>query len=280
MEEIFADEYAIEDIAITLKATEDFYLSAFTFDFALRALDEDYDGKLPKMTVELAVGKYNETTIMPINFKEYTEVADLRVLNIPAEELKDFVEGEEGFVKFRIVQFSGIRSTSIEERMVEVDKISFTDKDGKYTYHIDVMQNGEGSLMTYADGIKTVVTDPDTANEKTNRTESTDEDERAFIKGLLLQSEFDLNLVTDIEPHEKKENIYIFHVNAEDHPLLKRVMKSVEAKNLSQGSAYYTATIVDGKLLKLELSIDADIRLSQGSLLDYELSLSYDFSEQ
>jgi hypothetical protein len=134
--------------------------------------------------------------------------------------------------------------------------------------------------MTYADGIKTVVTDPDTANEKTNRTESTDEDERAFIKGLLLQSEFDPNMVIDIEPHEKKENIYIFHVNAEDHPLLKRVMKSVEARNLSQGSAYYTATIVDGKLLKLELSIDADIRLSQGSLLDYELSLSYDFSEQ
>jgi len=271
-ENMFGEDYAIKDILFTFETNERFYLTSFTIDVTFESLDKKNQNDLPKMTFEATVCKYGSTKVDQVDLKKYTEVVDLRILELPGKTLEDFVDGEEGVLQFRIDQC--IQLSTYKKKLIERDKISFTNKDGKYTYRVETEQGGNDILMTYADGVsKTVVKQGSTVKSE-DEEKSTDKEAKAFIEGLVMQSAFDANQITDIE---LKDGVYIFHMRPEGNALLKRMMDSAGSDELGNvRKVNYTATIKNEKLIKLEFLIDANIVTEQG-LLRVDLSIVYDF---
>ena len=275
-EETFADEFAIKDVQLTVKANEAFYLTNFVFDFVMEALDEDFDGDLPEFVVELEVGKYNATEINPMSFKDYTEVADLRLLNLPDEAISDLMDAKEGGFLLTIDQT--VKYAGQKQELKETDKVSFTNKDGKFTYRIESEQNSYDFLMTYADGVSKAVVTEGNKVISDEEEEMTDSDARAAIEFLLEQMSYDANQITDIELKKNETDVYVLHMDPMGNALLRSVMDSVGSDELGNTKKVnYTITVKDGKLEKIEFFIDANI-VVEDSMLNFDLLMVYDFT--
>lgn len=275
-EEMLGNDCEVEAVVFAFQTNESFYLTNFTIEFEFAAKDKDSKADLPELKIEADVSDYGTTELEEIKFDDYTEVVDLRVLNIPAETIKDFTAGEEGVLEFSLDQC--IRYAGQKQENSETDRISFTDKDGKYTFRVEAKQEDYDIFLTYADGKRKTVVMQGSEEIDTDTEDCTDEEARAFIDGLVMQSGFDPNLITDIELKKGEENVYIFHMQPEKNALLAQMMESAGSDELgATRKVNYTATIVDGKLLKLEFLIDANIKTEEG-MLYVDLKIVYDYT--
>ena len=275
-EEMLGEDFAIADVSFTFTTTEDFYLSAFTMEYTFEALNEDNEEDPPVMKLEAEIGKYNATEPQEIDFDDYTEVVDLRLLDVPEKSMKEFSDGEKGKFQFDINQ--RVLLGTQKNELIESDLVSFANKDGKYTYQVEAEQNNYEIFMTYTSGTaSTVVKERGQVISNTSE-ESTDEEAKAFIDGLLQQTVFDSNRVSDIEKKKGEKNTYIFRMKPKDNELLMSVVDSVGAEEPSKvDTLEYTATIEDDKLLRFSLVIDAEIETAEGTLY-FDISLVYDFT--
>jgi len=248
---------------ITYTVSDDFYPEKIVVDMVL--FSHSNDENLPEFTVTTEYSEINEAVSPdPINFGDFTQVEDIRVLNNFNASYKGYQSSLGG--KFKI---SGTQKITKDYERIDgggyVYNVSFEQDDGKCEYSITTKQDGCEYTLKYVDGKeKTTVKLPNGDTEPVTTTAKTQAEAFGTLRSLMSPINFSENDVINMEiDSQNSDNItFYLDIGAEEayeviaeqyNGVLRSVICTVEVK------------YKDGELYKVDTTIEANIDASENS---------------
>lgn len=230
---------AITDMHVKVTADADFYIQKV--DISLVFAENEAQ---PRLTVVARYSGFNDTQIKPsmLSSSEYTQVADVRVLDYVSQELKEKQDSAEGEFTLDISTVYDMPGESVQYE--EHDLITYGRKNGAYYYVIDSQMDNQSLTMTYQNGEQTV-----TSGEQTQTVSQAEAEAKAFIDSLIDYARYSGISVTDIQKQET--GVYVLSVDRVD---LSLYQSSVTGSGIVLESGYQTITVffADRKLTGIE----------------------------
>ena len=274
----FTDEISPDDVTVKIVLDKNLYYKSFSLDFKF---SEDSDFEKLNVSINVTDIEKNNMEFPDIDLTEYTEISDVRVLDMLDEELKkikgDAEDGEMKQAELTVTQRQ-VNNGSITA-VEETDIISYGMLDGKFTYHINSKiansvnnrvtttkyiidyKNGTKSIEKY--NYKDVLQSADTAK-------SDDETERTFINGLLNQMQYERSLIITMETDS--HNPFKFHITANVPEGL------ISGVSYYSGEMSYKITFDENGNLK-EIYGELSLKLNSSSTQTYIIKANCVFGE-
>ena len=229
----------ITDMHVKVTADADFYIQKI--DVSLVFAEDETQ---PRLTVVARYSGFDNTKIEPmmLSLSEYTQVADVRILDYMSQALKekqDITQGEFALDISTVYDVSGDR-TVYEEH----DLITYGRKNGAYYYAIDSEMDDQSLTMTYQNGEQAV-----TSGEQTQTVSQPEAEAKAFIDSLIDYARYSGISVTDIQKQET--GVYVLSVDRVDLSLYQSSVAGTGIV-LESGSQTITAFFTDRKLSGIE----------------------------
>ena len=267
-------DHKITDVHLTVKVSEDFYPKTLDIEYVMEARSESAP-EAPVITMEMAYDGFN-TTEAPaaIDFLGYTEVDDLRVLTLVSDLLSERQTAESGAFQTTLSQEYKISGQT--QTFEETDEVTFTNRDGAYTYQINADDGNYDYDISYANGKQRVIVKLGNSTLADETTTSDDNTAMLFINGLMDPGSFTTTNIADIEVKDAEAGIYVLTVKEPDLTAFASVIQSVRGTS-AHGDATVTVTIQNGRLTEYVYELKAtSSTASYGTLaIQYTASCVY-----
>ena len=196
----FGKEMGIEisDVSITITTDEKYRVDKMSVDF----MAESYED--PVISLDMTWSQHDSAKKVYIDKREYTEVDDVRVAKWVDNYLDEVIDRER--VDFSLYMDQKVmKGSATYSSYVERDKVTYKNKNDKFTYDISAELNGQDYSIEYVWGTQTV-----RVLDQTHRTDQTEDEARSFIKSLMNSAQFSPSLVTNIlEISNNRYRIYL-----------------------------------------------------------------------
>ena len=165
-------------------------------------ISESYDE--PVISLDMTWSQYDSAKKVYIDKREYTEVDDVRIAKWVDNYLNEVIDRER--VDFSLYMDQKVmKGSATYSSYVERDKVTYKNKNDKFTYDISAELNGQDYSIEYVWGTQTV-----RVLDQTHRTDQTEDEARSFIKSLMNSAQFSPSLVTNIlEISNNRYRIYL-----------------------------------------------------------------------
>ena len=197
----------ILDMNITMTANSDFYAIEIILEFVFDV--EETDTAIPVLKQVQKYNNFDAATKITDTIKkdEYTEVADLRVIQNVEDALNDFAAAAEGSFTLDVKQEMKDSADSVV--INEKDTVSFGKKNGGYFYVADCILSGQNVSITYKSGVQTI-----TIGEETQNLPQTEEEAKDYVAGVLNSAAYSVDLISGME--KVKDGVYKLAVSEPD----------------------------------------------------------------
>ena len=188
----------ISDVAVTITTDEKYRVDKMSIDFISESYDE------PVISLDMTWSQYDSAKKVYIDKREYTEVDDVRIAKWVDNYLNEVIDRER--VDFSLYMDQKVmKGSATYSSYVERDKVTYKNKNDKFTYDISAELNGQDYSIEYVWGTQTV-----RVLDQTHRTDQTEDEARSFIKSLMNSAQFSPSLVTNIlEISNNRYRIYL-----------------------------------------------------------------------
>ena len=188
----------ISDVAVTITTDEKYRVDKMSIDFISESYDE------PVISLDMTWSQYDSAKKVYIDKREYTEVDDVRIAKWVDNYLNEVIDRER--VDFSLYMDQKVmKGSATYSSYVERDKVTYKNKNDKFTYDISAELNGQEYSIEYVWGTQTV-----RVLDQTHRTDQTEDEARSFIKSLMNSAQFSPSLVTNIlEISTNRYRIYL-----------------------------------------------------------------------
>ncbi len=222
----------------------------------------------PVACVKASYGDFNKAKAEEINPDRFNEVDDARVVDVVYDKLQNVFFEDEGKVSTSLKQKIIYNAQPSEAYMyTEADEISFTNKDGSFSFRMVSAYDGNTLTTEFKDGIwKTY------SATQTEQAERTDAEARSAITSIINAGGYERVYVRDVE--KVGEGKYRIVAKMQDDSQLERIMESMEDTYVGH-DFYFDASIEDGELTSLEGKL-----IVHGALYTYELTTLVSFDTE
>ena len=198
----------------------------------------------PRLTISARYSGFNDTKIDPLMLpaSEYTQVADVRVLDYISQTLKEKQDLSEGAFALDITTAYDMAGDSVLYN--EQDTITYGRKNGAYYYAIDSKMEDRTLTMTYQNGEQTV-----TSGEQSQTVAQPEAEAKAFIDSLIDYARYSGISVTNLQKQET--GVFILTVAQVDLSLYQSLVTGTGI-DLESGSQTITVFFTDRKLSGIE----------------------------
>lgn len=229
----------ITDMHVKVTADANFYIQKI--DVSLVFAENETQ---PRLTVVARYSEFDNTQIEPmmLALSEYTQVADVRILDYMAQALKEKQDLAEGEFTLDISTVYDMAKESVVYE--EHDLITYGRKNGAYYYAIDSKMDDQSLTMTYQNGEQTVI-----SGEQTQTVSQPEAEAKAFVDSLIDYARYSGISVTDIQKQET--GVYVLSVEQVDLSLYQSSVAGTGIV-LDSGSQTITAFFTDRKLSGIE----------------------------
>ncbi len=230
---------AITDMHVKVTADADFYIQKI--DISLVFAENEAQ---PRLTVAARYSGFNNTRIEPmmLTLSEYTQVADVRILDYISHALKERQDLAEGEFTLDISTVYDMAKESVLYE--EHDVITYGRNNGAYYYAIESKMDDQSLTMTYQNGGQTV-----TSGSQTQTVSQPEAEAKAFIDSLIDYARYSGISVTNIQKQET--GIYVLTVDRVDLSLYQSSVTGTGIV-LESGSQTITVFFTDRKLSGIE----------------------------
>ncbi len=229
------------------------------------------EGSDDAFTVDGKFEKYNETAPIAIDFSDYTEIEDLRIVDIAKKAIDDAQDAP--FVSFRTREDTSIASGGETLDVTELYDITVRNGKNGYTFDMDVTADGETYYTWYEDGEYSMQ-----LGTETDSVEMSEREARALLKAYFDPASLTLSIVTDAE---EKGGVYLFAINELD--TFSTLLSSLGATedDVVSRDAFIAVKVEDGALASyvLRASITFDSFYGEVSVEYAVKGESFDFTE-
>lgn len=207
---------------------------------------EDYDFTangfyVPVATFTNKISAIDSTTAESINLDDYTESADLTVINKLDRDINEIFDMEEGRLSIGIVH--KIKYLGKQYEVSEYDNVDYGNKDGKFYYNISGTSMGEKIDVSYADGKR--IQNNDTSK-------SNDSVEKAFLYSLVTGNAYNVLAIKNVRVDENVPDTYIIDMFLSEEMLQSMTIDKYEH---NQYTVSFTVTYKNGKISNIQASI-------------------------
>ena len=207
---------------------------------------EDYDFTangfyVPVATFTNKISAIDSTTAESINLDDYTESADLTVINNIDRDINEIFDMEEGRLSIGIVH--KIKYLGKQYEVSEYDNVDYGNKDGKFYYNISGTSMGEKIDVSYADGKR--IQNNDTSK-------SNDSVEKAFLYSLVTGNVYNVLAIKNVRVDENIPDTYIIDMFLSEEMLQSMTIDKYEH---NQYTVSFTVTYKNGKISNIQASI-------------------------
>ena len=247
------DEGLLEDIEYDIYLSSEMHYERIDIRFIIKEGVNSPSFNFGFTECSISYYDLNETQLPSLNITEYTEAADLRILDNIENSFDAMKNSENGKFTISISQKIPVSSIEIEE----FDNVSYQIKNGKISYTCDSVVNDESVKLTYEDGTRKTykIKGGEEILEKSEKLSETSQ--ISFIEGLI-----------EVIPFEKK---YVKSFKETDTPgqYEVTVYTSDAIKNKYRKSSSYE--LLSGETYTLLITVNGD-RVSSCKI---DLNLKY-----
>ena len=232
------------DMEVSVLADADFRVNKLHIEMVYDSEDPD---ALPAIIVEDEFSNFNsaEPNADELKVDEYTEVADVRMLEKVDECLTEIVDAKSGSFVLEVEQHVSFMGE--EDEYAEKDTVSFEYKNNSYSFDLEIESTEANATVKYKNGVETVIYDGEEQN-----VSMTDDEAKTFIEDLVYSVNYDADGVSDIE--KTGDDVYVFTMGAPDDSLYVEYFESAGAE-LDSIQQIITVTMKDGQIYKMESNV-------------------------
>ena len=254
-------EVSLADMVITYTVTKDLYPEKMTVVMVFHSATDAQE--LPEYNVTTEYGDFNKVKDpVSLDFDDFTQVDDIRVLNDFTVQYSDYQSRAEG--EFKI---SGSLKTTNNGNSMGGSSynytVSFTQADGKCTYNIKTKQDGYEYEIKYANGIeKTVAVIPDAPDQTLSTVKKNPAEAYQLLQMLMSPIDFSEHYVADIEIDPRNSHRVTFTLDlgyVEAYEALADEYLGVLSSVVGTIEVEYK----DGKIYKVETTVEATINATK-----------------
>ena len=221
----------ISDVAVTITTDEKYRVDKMSIDFISESYDE------PVISLDMTWSQYDSAKKVYIDKREYTEVDDVRIAKWVDNYLNEVINRER--VDFSLYMDQKVmKGSATYSSYVERDKVTYKNKNDKFTYDISAELNGQEYSIEYVWGTQTV-----RVLDQTHRTDQTEDEARSFIKSLMNSAQFSPSLVTDIS--EISTNRYRIYLQPADVSEYRQLMLNLS--DTYEDCEIFIEVVLDGE---------------------------------
>ena len=221
----------ISDVAVTITTDEKYRVDKMSIDFISESYDE------PVISLDMTWSQYDSAKKVYIDKREYTEVDDVRIAKWVDNYLNEVIDRER--VDFSLYMDQKVmKGSATYSSYVERDKVTYKNKNDKFTYDISAELNGQEYSIEYVWGTQTV-----RVLDQTHRTDQTEDEARSFIKSLMNSAQFSPSLVTDIS--EISTNRYRIYLQPADVSEYRQLMLNLS--DTYEDCEIFIEVVLDGE---------------------------------
>lgn len=229
----------ITDMHVKVTADANFYIQKI--DISLLFAENE---TRPRLNVTARYSGFDNTQIQPLVevLSEYTQVADVRILDYMSQALKERQDLSEGKFSLDIRTVYDMAKESIVYE--EQDKITYGKKNGAYYYAIDSKMDDQNLTITYQNGEQTVKT-----GDQIQTVSQPEAEAKAFIDSLIDYGRYSGISVTNIQKQET--GVFVLTVDRVDLSLFQSSVAGTGIV-LESGAQTITTFFTDRKLSGME----------------------------
>ena len=273
MDSMFEEGVSFKDIKLTFTTGKDLVLKKADIEFIFAS--EDENATLPVFTMSFQIKDAGSTTVTEVDLSQYKEVYDLRI----AHTLEKAYTAREERAQGGYVAVIKQTTRSGNEKPVtseETDTVSYGVRDGNFEYFVKAVTGNYRIEQSYWMGQKRIIVRNGSWNAApvSNTTEeSTDEDERAFIRNNMNPAQFDAFNVSDIQKVEGEDDVYLITIaNPNTDPFSNFVDEP-------QVTATLRVSLYNGELLEALYTYSGSVNYGI-STATYSLTSNIEFSNK
>lgn len=271
------DEHKLVDVKMTCTADKDLYPIQTRIEYVFEEA-EGAKSSVPEVTVQTDYEGWNNTVLAePYDISKFTEVEDLRQVDLFLDALRDRETAESG--AFKVDTRASSSFGDQYENITRIQEVTFQNYDG-YRFTMDYRDGGYDYHATYRDGeLTTVVTDQKTGDEVNRKTVSVRPYEaQATIQNLMDSESISALDIIDAELRNEEEGIYKFTLGGAVRKELNEQYKTAYGTDLDSFRGHINATIQDGKLQSYTYFINTTLTIN-GSTLNVSMSMTVTFTD-
>jgi len=248
VEIIFAEDYAVADIVITITADSSLNPEYIDVSFEFKSVDSSASTKVPVFSFSMEIANVDDTDIERIDLSDYQTVDDLCFITQVQTTAAQFTTQDAG--KFALTTVTSLELGKKSQKEDQRFSLSFSDKGTGYFYEIGTSVDDISVRVVYSDEELNTYYNRESKPRKTEK--ATDAVARKTVYGLTVPSDFQPGTVTDVEKKVTDgTDVYTVKTNAKETEKAMKQILGTQARNLEIVETY-TFHVKDGKLQKYQ----------------------------
>ena len=270
-------EHDIADVRMTVSTNEKLYLTALSIEFVFEARGET-DTPTPVVTMNNTYHGWNNTTLSEsYDLSDFTEVADLRAVDVFTEALLARECAESGAFDVKVVTTA--KGAGYDDTVINKQKVSFS-SEGGFRFKYDYDQDGYDYKTSYADGEISVKVYEDGKKVHSVEQEMTDEEARMTVAQLVDPEGITSQSISGVEIVDAEKGVVRFTLSDSFENAYKEDYE-LSGMTLTAFTGYCEATLADGVLTEYRYHMEMTLRIEGETVKTIvDMTITFDTAEQ
>ena len=270
-------EHDIADVRMTVSTNEKLYLTALSIEFVFEARGET-DTPTPVVTLNNTYHGWNNTTLSEsYDLSDFTEVADLRAVDVFTEALLSRTTADAGDLTVTVETTA--KGTGYDQHVTNKQKISFSSEGGyRFTYEYD--EDGYDYKIGYSDGNMSIRVYEDGEKVHSETMDMTDAEARATVAQLVDPEGITSQSISGVEIVDAEAGIVRFTLSDAFKNAYKEEYEMMGI-SMTAFTGYCEATLADGVLTEYRYHMEMTLRIEGESVkTTVDMTITFDTAEQ
>ena len=252
----------LDDVTVEIGVTEDFLIDYIKVDYIYKNAE---NGSAPLPTVALAaeIFDYNATEVQNTDLSEYTEIADIRVIDKLEKTLSVIADKKSAEFNVTSTQTNYLHGDTSE--MEQTYNVTYSNTDGKFASSITHTDHlGVVTVTEYMNGKKIIAIDG--GDEQVE--ESSDLIEKEYVKSLITSGSHLFLDIIDVEKDGSRDHLTI--AESEELRELWKTVLGADTLEICEGSI--TVKLDGGKLVEFTYEFEVQVKADRSDFGIYTVT--------
>ena len=270
-------EHSIADVRMTINADAKLNLTSSRIEFIFEAKSKT-STPTPVVYMENKYNGWNNTTLSdPYDLSDFTEVDDLRAVDVFLEALLERECAESGAFDVKVVTTA--KGSGYDDTVINRQKISFS-SEGGYRFDYEYDQDGYDYKTSYADGEISVKVYEDGKKVHSVEQEMTDEEARMTVAQLVDPENISSQSIGNVEIVDAEKGVVRFTLSDSFENAYKEDYE-LSGMTLTAFKGYCEATLAEGVLTEYRYHMEMTIRIEgQTVKTTVDMTITFGAAEQ
>lgn len=266
-------EHDIVDVRLTLNADEKLYLTSLKMEFVFEAKTET-STPTPVVTMENKYHGWNNTTLSePYDLSSFTEVADLRAVDVFTSALMDRASADSGAFDVKVV--TKANGSGYNNTVTNKQKVTFS-SEGGYRFNYEYDEDGYDYKIGYMDGNMTVRVYEDGEKVHSETVDMTESEARATVSQLMDPEGITAQSISGVEIIDAEKGIVRFALSDAFENSYKEQYE-MTGMNMTAFDGYCEATLAEGILTEYRYHMEMTVRMNGQSVkTTVDMTITFD----